>query len=170
MTTSTEVQQRCHQFPRYSTQRSPQVESGLSLQCSIIQYAILTNCGAHYDITEACLEDGIWKSIRDSLKDIKDLEKLSRKLVLKRFTPRDVAVLLDSLHKSVELREVGVIITCNETNTFRNTCNVSVGELPLETLINFIETRITAEEAMGLDSVGSTSTALSALTRARACM
>ena len=108
---------------------------------------------AHYDITEACLEDGIWKSIRDSLKDIKDLEKLSRKLVLKRFTPRDVAVLLDSLHKSVELREL-VSSSPAIDKYLRNTCNVSVGELPLETLINFIETRITAEEAMGLDSCG----------------
>ena len=108
---------------------------------------------AHYDITEACLEDGIWKSIRDSLKDIKDLEKLSRKLVLKRFTPRDVAVLLDGLHKSVELREL-VSSSPAIDKYLRNTCNVVWASFPLETLINFIETRITAEEAMGLDSCG----------------
>lgn len=108
---------------------------------------------AYYDITESCLHTGIWKDIREHLKDIKDLEKLSRKLVLKRFTPRDVAVLLDSIRRAADLREITATTPAIHEH-LSDACGVSVGEVPMETIIEFIEGRIVADEAMGQDSCG----------------
>lgn len=116
----------------------------------------------HYDITDTCLDTGVWKTIRDNLKDVKDIEKLCRKLVLRRFTPRDVAILYDSLTKVKTLLES---IRSNETTTdsqitswenirsyLKTACNVHVTELNFDGIIERISETIDVDEAVDIDS------------------
>ena len=55
-----------------------------------------------YDITEHLLTTS-WEEYRRLLSNICDLEKLSRKIVLKRTTPKDLAILGDDLEKIIEI-------------------------------------------------------------------
>lgn len=116
----------------------------------------------HYDITEQCLSTGVWKTIRDNLKDVKDIEKLCRKLVLKRFTPRDVAILFISLTKVKTLLEsISVTETSMMNSTWENinkylkdVCMVSAVKLNFDGIIGLISESINVDEAIDIDSCG----------------
>jgi DNA mismatch repair protein MutS len=80
---------------------------------------------SHYDITEYLLNhhnhnqtipdfsnsnnnnnisnDIIWNYIRQSLQSIKDLEKLTRKIIIKKITPRDVSCIYNSISNVISL-------------------------------------------------------------------
>lgn len=109
-----------------------------------------------YDITEECMTSGVWKGVRDMLKDIKDMEKLSRKLVLKRFTPKDVAVLLDSVRKAKSLKTfVAESPSWNRIDTYlRDACDVVADGISFDWITEFIETRILVDDAAAIDTLG----------------
>lgn len=82
----------------------------------------------HYDITEYLLnENNIWNLIRNSLQSITDLEKLTRKLIIKKITPRDVFLIYSniiniiSLYNNVSLDEK-IMNYLNQNNILKN-CN-----------------------------------------------
>ena len=123
----------------------------------------------HYDITEVCLMSNnnkfcLWQTMRDKLRDIKDLEKLNRKLVLKRFTPRDLAFLFDSVKRVYSLYNA---ISCTDTelgiewqkikiylNTVFNNFNTENVKEYCENIIKFIDERIVFDEALSLETCG----------------
>lgn len=110
----------------------------------------------HYDITELCLTTDLWKDIRDALKDIKDVEKLNRKLILKRFTPRDVATLLDSVKQASDLYDKLCEASCWKTLSkyLSEICNINISQMDFKDVIEFIDARIVIDEALDLDSCG----------------
>jgi DNA mismatch repair protein MutS len=59
-----------------------------------------TTLKTSYDITEHLLYDKalMWQTLRSQLTGIKDIEKLKRKLVLQKVTPKDFALLAHDLH------------------------------------------------------------------------
>lgn len=61
----------------------------------------------HYNITEYLLNlngnHQLWNLIRISLQSIKDLEKLNRKLIIKKLTPRDVSFVYSSISNLISL-------------------------------------------------------------------
>jgi DNA mismatch repair protein MutS len=56
-----------------------------------------------YDVTEHLLEGGSWERHRIALGGVADLEKLVRKVVMKRATPRDIASLAEGLRVGADL-------------------------------------------------------------------
>jgi len=50
-----------------------------------------------YDIVDHVMKKNSWESIRTELQDIRDLEKLKRKLILKKITPKDFNILYYNL-------------------------------------------------------------------------
>tara|TARA_B110000261_G_scaffold164464_1_gene214182 strand:- start:487 stop:3510 length:3024 start_codon:yes stop_codon:yes gene_type:complete len=56
-----------------------------------------------YDVTSCVLRTNEWVDYRNELTGIHDLEKLSRKIALKRVTPKDMSLLFDDLQKVLNL-------------------------------------------------------------------
>ena len=59
----------------------------------------------NYDHTADLLDSGRWEGYRHSLSGIRDLEKLKRKLIIKKVTPRDLASLAGDIKTIVDLAE-----------------------------------------------------------------
>jgi len=56
-----------------------------------------------YNNTEYLLQDNKWESYRNHLSNIGDIEKFSRKLVLKRVTPKDLSKFNMDLHNTIQI-------------------------------------------------------------------
>jgi len=65
----------------------------------------IDNLNKSYDITAHLLTTNTWKTYRNMLTGIHDLEKLSRKLILKKITPKDLAVLYHELTTIISLAQ-----------------------------------------------------------------
>lgn len=59
-----------------------------------------------YNVTEHLLDTGMWNEYRADLAGVGDMEKLTRKVVMRRATPRDVASLVDGLTTGAKLHKV----------------------------------------------------------------
>jgi DNA mismatch repair protein MutS len=104
-----------------------------------------------YDITECFLSNDEWYFIRDELKDVKDIEKLNRKLVLKRFTPRDISIIYNSITRVEKLfNQLKNRKSWKNLNNYLQTCNVN--NIDCTSIIGFIENLINIEEASLLES------------------
>lgn len=104
-----------------------------------------------YDITECYLSNEDWNIIRENLKDVKDIEKLNRKLVLKRFTPRDISTIYSSIKCISSLHEkLQNTSDWKKLNNYLHSCNVK--DIDSSEIIDFIENIIIVEEAYLLDS------------------
>jgi DNA mismatch repair protein MutS len=68
---------------------------------------------ASYDVTEHLIKTQFYKTIRDYLLNVKDIEKIDRKLILGKIEPRDFANLYNNLSNVSTLFEK---ITCIEEN------------------------------------------------------
>ena len=68
---------------------------------------------ASYDVTEHLLKTQFYKTIREYLLNVRDIEKIDRKLVLGKIEPRDFASLYNNLSNVSTLFEK---ITCNQEN------------------------------------------------------
>ena len=51
-----------------------------------------------YDITEYCLTTDIWKTIRNTLSNIKDISKIYRKMILGKLSPKDYWIIYNTLN------------------------------------------------------------------------
>ena len=56
-----------------------------------------------YDITEHLLQNGSWNSMRHNMKEVHDIEKLQRKIIIKKITPRDIGTFYLDLQKIFSL-------------------------------------------------------------------
>ena len=56
-----------------------------------------------YDITEHILKKDTWQNFRNMLNGINDIEKLTRKLILKKITPKDLSILYNELNIIISL-------------------------------------------------------------------
>ena len=63
------------------------------------------NLNKSYDITEHLLK-GNWVQYRSKLSDIRDMEKLRRKLIMKKITPKDFTILYDNLTTVLSLYNI----------------------------------------------------------------
>jgi DNA mismatch repair protein MutS len=107
----------------------------------------------HYDITDVCLTSGVWREIRQRLKDVKDIEKLARKLVLNRFTPKDLATLFGSIRSihglmthiesSDDYRSIVEYMEHNGVLFTADSCNQ---------ILSFINERVNVDDAEKVDS------------------
>jgi DNA mismatch repair protein MutS len=68
---------------------------------------------ASYDVTEHLIKTQFYKTIRDYLLNVRDIEKIDRKLVLGKIEPRDFASLYNNLSNVSTLFDK---ITCNQEN------------------------------------------------------
>lgn len=108
----------------------------------------------HYGITELCLTSGIWQDMRKELKDVKDIEKLARKLVLNKFTPKDLTTLYTSV---VSIQRLLVLI--ETSNDYQNIVDylqhngVTFTQDVCNQIVGFIQARINLAEAEFVDSL-----------------
>lgn len=105
-----------------------------------------------YDICDYLLNNyDIVKMTRDKLKGLKDYQKLTRKLVLKKITPRDLAELYDSLNSTKCLWELfSKDTTLKQYLDKRHICNLFPdGELILDKLVNSLDFDICKEMGGG---------------------
>ena len=69
-----------------------------------------------YDITEYIIKEEKWKDIRFSLTDIKDLEKIKRKIIMNKISPKDLyflhsnIIVLKNLYKKLKRIKLLLII------------------------------------------------------------
>ena len=56
-----------------------------------------------YDITEHLLTKNTWEVYRNQLQLIKDIEKLTRKLIIKKITPKDISTLYNNINIVISL-------------------------------------------------------------------
>ena len=56
-----------------------------------------------YNITDYLLENNIWENYRTILSNISDIERFSRKLVLKKTTPKDLSIFSNDLNSTIQL-------------------------------------------------------------------
>ena len=56
-----------------------------------------------YNITEHLLESNTWEYYRSTLNNIRDIEKLRRKLIMKKISPKDFTILYDNLDIIISL-------------------------------------------------------------------
>lgn len=108
-----------------------------------------------YNITEEWISNKKWNSIRPILKDIKDIEKMSRKLLLKRFVPKDFCILYDSIEKiNIINNSINQTENSNELNEYLYgmNCDFNNIKLCIEDLKYFIENCIDLEEAYNIDT------------------
>ena len=56
-----------------------------------------------YDITEHILNKKTWETYRKLLQVIKDLQKLTRKIIIKKATPKDIAIIAHSINSIISL-------------------------------------------------------------------
>jgi len=76
-----------------------------------------------YNTTEELLKNKNWETYREYLCGIHDLEKFKRKLILQKTTPKDIALLLDDLHKLNNLVEIineEYVIQCINSEVEKN--------------------------------------------------
>ncbi len=59
----------------------------------------ITDLNKYYDITEHLLETKFYNIIRDELNNIKDIERIERKLIMNKLEPRDFYILYNNLSK-----------------------------------------------------------------------
>ena len=57
----------------------------------------ISNLKSSYDITEYLLESDVWQQYREDMSGLKDMEKFMRKLVFKKTTPKNLALLAQDL-------------------------------------------------------------------------
>ena len=70
-----------------------------------------------YNTTDTLLKNNKWESYRDNLKGVHDIEKFKRKLILRKTTPKDVAIIVEDLHKLQKVvKNVNKDILNNYTN------------------------------------------------------
>ena len=81
-----------------------------------------------YNITEYMMKNNMWKTYRDEINGIHDIERLKRKIIIKRITPKDLSMFFSDLQKLfsldksiVESEEVSLYIKSTIT---RNTDNI----------------------------------------------
>jgi len=122
---------------------------------------------SYYDMTEYWLETNVWTDIRNMLSNINDLEKKTRVILTKKFTPRDFAIVHNSLTASLQIiNRLNISDTCITTaqnnqdiQVFNHTMEYLTRGSSLETLttqirdiLSFIEKHIIVEEAKFIES------------------
>lgn len=113
---------------------------------------------SRYDITAISNKTGIWETIRTNLRNVKDLEKLNRKLILNRASPRDFVLIsnsvrsVDSLWELLENPQHLENSGWFELRAFLETIGVSSISKHCNQITEFMDRTIDADEAFTLDS------------------
>tara|TARA_Y100000389_G_scaffold201031_1_gene242781 strand:+ start:319 stop:3450 length:3132 start_codon:yes stop_codon:yes gene_type:complete len=79
-----------------------------------------------YSITQHLLDSQFYKIIREYLNNIRDIEKIERKLIMKSLNPKDFVILYSNLSKINELFQK--IVTSNEYMELNNYINYYISE------------------------------------------
>lgn len=78
-----------------------------------------------YDITDYMLKDTkLWNDFRTVLNDIRDIEKLRRKIIMQKVTPKDFT----NLHKNLEIIQ-SLYKKCSKDKTITKYLNISLGDI-----------------------------------------
>jgi len=107
-----------------------------------------------YDITEHLLTTD-WLQYRNSLNNIKDIEKLRRKLILKKITPKDFCMLNETIKTALSLYKISKkdkkIVEFFKNNTdIKNFCDINT---ILKEINNLIETTFNTNNAIWIDDI-----------------
>jgi len=112
-----------------------------------------TQIRKHYNATEIALSNGVWEGIRHILRDVKDIEKLSRKLVLNRSTPKDIYHIYETCRAVQRLQMLLHECSCfEELGSYLSEMGVCELGNSLESLCLFIEEHIRLSEAKDIDT------------------
>jgi DNA mismatch repair protein MutS len=65
-----------------------------------------TELNTIYDITEHFINKDLWSICRENLTGIKDIDKLIRRLVFKKITPKDIIGFYNDIHKVIETFDI----------------------------------------------------------------
>jgi DNA mismatch repair protein MutS len=112
----------------------------LTKHYNITEYLLILNEN-YSDKTQSDKKNELWNLIRISLQSIKDIEKLNRKLIIKKLTPRDVSFIYSSILNLISLyRQLSTdekIMEYVNQHDILNNCDV---------IINLIENRFIVEK------------------------
>lgn len=107
----------------------------------------------HYDATDIALSNGVWEGIRLILRDVKDIEKLSRKLVMKRCTPKDIYHIYETCRSVQKLENLLHNSSCFwELSSYLMELGITELGDSIDKVCKFIETHITLNEAKDIDT------------------
>ena len=104
-----------------------------------------------YDITEHFLKENNWDYIRNQLANIKDFERIKRKLIMNKITPRDFYNLYQNLSTLQDLYR-----KLRKDKTFINYISGYIQEDLIEsttTIVQFIKTHFSLERAKYIDDL-----------------
>ena len=99
-----------------------------------------------YDITEYLLKDAkIWKNFKNDLSEMRDIEKLKRKIILKKISPKDFVILFKNLDIIIKLHKISSCdpILCKFLNIKLNIDNILINSEKLKKKIkNFLNLKL----------------------------
>jgi len=112
-----------------------------------------TKIRKHYDATDVALSNGVWENMRVVLRDVKDIEKLSRKLVMKRCTPKDINHIYETCRSVQKLESLLRDSSCfKQLSSYLMEMGVTDLGDNIEQICLFIEKHIQLQEAKDIDT------------------
>jgi DNA mismatch repair protein MutS len=111
-----------------------------------------------YDITEYLVNGDVWQPYRENMSGLKDMEKFMRKLVFKKTTPKNLALLAQDLNVISTMYETmsrDVVLSKymeTEMNKFRNIHTRSINEL-CKSIINDLTHNFSLEKCVLIDDM-----------------
>ena len=104
-----------------------------------------------YNIVDNLIQSDLYKTIREHLINIKDIEKIERKSILKQINPKDFINLFFDLST---LKKLNTIFSSEKENSFfipyiNKHCNFDINEICLE-IKNFVEERFDINKASNI--------------------
>lgn len=123
----------------------------------------INNLNEIYNITEHCLDKRIiienkennetviersWEVYRKYLNNIKDIEKLTRKLIIRKITPKDIFILINTIYNIVSLNKIvsndEILINFLNKNTIEEDC---------KSIIDYINEHIDIEKCENISDI-----------------
>lgn len=106
-----------------------------------------------YQITDYLLSNKLqqWQNYRVTLSKVRDIEKLGRKAILKRITPKDFAIMFESLNHILLL--FNNVYSDKELWSYLNKNNVIEIDILCQILMDYIESNLNIELAKEIDTL-----------------
>lgn len=100
------------------------------------------------NINENVLQQKSWEFYRKSLNDIKDIEKLTRKLIIKKITPKDISILFNTINNIISLNNITsndeILMEYLNKYTIKKDCT---------NIINYINSHLDIEKCENINDI-----------------
>ena len=106
-----------------------------------------------YDITEHLLKKDSWNYYRTNMEEIRDIEKLRRKLCMKKISPKDFTQLYDNINKIISLYKTS--LKDKKLNKYLQKQITDINQLPelCDNIIYFINENLDIDKSRFIDDV-----------------